>query len=344
MRILICVLAAFPSAAFAPIRPYVPPDRPAIVTVTFASQGSASFHLADGVVTRLTLRARGVDYSVSFECAGGLRDVRYESLELMGFDPDTDPTSAFALLFDMGREEERSYGRLPRVQLSFQGGRVTAMLVTHATSESSSAGGNLCATLPPDPICAPGAPRPRTQDAAALVEQLRALPTPMGRDTADEKLRRSIYQQLLYLDAEAVAPLAQGLRDREVGMRRNAALAFGALGSGWWPFECGQRKVDISAALPALVGALADSNPSVRGWSAQAIGGIGADAASAVPALVALLDDDWEGSRNSACIALRGIGPAASAALPALRRALRDPSSDVRRFAAAAIESIERRP
>lgn len=218
------------------------------------------------------------------------------------------------------------------------------MLVTRATGATSSAGDKLCPTLPPDPICAPDAPRPRTPDATVLVEQLRALSTPiraMGPDTAEETLRRSVYQQLLVLDSEAVTALAQGLRDPDVGMRRNVALAFGVLGGGWWPFECGQRKADISAALPALLGALADADPSVRGWSAQAIGGIGANAASAVPALVELLANDDEGSRNSACIALRGIGPPASAALPALRRAREDPSSDVRRFAALAIESIE---
>lgn len=82
MRVLIFALAALPTAAFAQISAYVPPDRPAIVTVTFASQGSASFHLADDVVTRLSLRVRGVDYSLSLECAaGGLRDVRFQSVE-----------------------------------------------------------------------------------------------------------------------------------------------------------------------------------------------------------------------------------------------------------------------
>jgi HEAT repeat protein len=55
-----------------------------------------------------------------------------------------------------------------------------------------------------------------------------------------------------------------------------------------------------------------------------------------------LLSNPNEGTRNSACIALRKIGPAAKQALPALRKSLSDPSKDVRRFAALAIESIER--
>ncbi len=50
-----------------------------------------------------------------------------------------------------------------------------------------------------------------------------------------------------------------------------------------------------------------------------------------------------EGTRNSACMALRFIGPAAKQALPDLRKALSDPGKDVRRFAALAIENIERK-
>jgi len=67
------------------------------------------------------------------------------------------------------------------------------------------------------------------------------------------------------------------------------------------------------------------------------------DAAEAVPALVALLRNPDEGTRNSACIALREIGPAANVALPALREPFPIPSTDVRRFAAQAIDKIGRR-
>lgn len=114
-------------------------------------------------------------------------------------------------------------------------------------------------------------------------------------------------------------------------MRRNVALALNALAGNW--FDRSKGRMDIRAALPALIAALQDADGSVRGWSAQAIGAIGPDAAQAVPALVKLLGNTDDGSRISACIALDGIGPAARAALPALEKALSDPSADVRRFA-----------
>ena len=118
------------------------------------------------------------------------------------------------------------------------------------------------------------------------------------------------------------------------------ALVLNVLAGSW--FDRSRPRVNIQECLSALVAALGDSDSDVRGWAAQAIGEIGADAAEAVPALVSLLRNGDEGSRNSACIALRKIGPAAKGALPALRDALSDPSSDVRRFAMFAIDSIQR--
>jgi HEAT repeat protein len=132
--------------------------------------------------------------------------------------------------------------------------------------------------------------------------------------------------------------LAQGLKDPNVQLRKNIALALNVLAGNW--FDRSKPKMDIRAALPALITALQDSDGNVRAWSAQAIGEIGPDAARAVPALIALLRSEDEGSRNSACIALYGIGPAAKEALPALQKALSDPSPDVRRFAQRAVEKI----
>jgi HEAT repeat protein len=114
------------------------------------------------------------------------------------------------------------------------------------------------------------------------------------------------------------------------------------VGGSWWFYDRNPPSIDISAALPALISALGDSDPKVRGRAAAAIGYVGPAAAEAVPKLVALLGDEDEGVRNNACIGLKGIGPAAKGALPALRHTLSDPSPDVRRFAQFAIEHIER--
>jgi HEAT repeat protein len=183
--------------------------------------------------------------------------------------------------------------------------------------------------------------------ADEVVQQLRQLPTPLpatarSDGTVDpvEQRRRELYGELRRLGAVAFPPLARGLKDPDVHLRRNVALALNVLAGNW--YDRSKERMDIRAVLPALIAALQDADGSVRAWSAQAIGEIGPDAAQAVPALVMLLGNADEGSRNSACIALYGIGPAAKAALPALEKALSDPSADVRRFAQRAVEKIRK--
>jgi HEAT repeat protein len=183
-------------------------------------------------------------------------------------------------------------------------------------------------------------------EADRLVQQLRLLPTPMpatgpsdGRVDPRELQRRDVYRQLRQLGDDALPALARGLGDPDVRLRKNVALALGALAGTWW--DRSASRMNIRPILGELIAALDDDDTSVRAWSAQAIGEIGPDAAPAVPALIVLLVNPDEGSRNSACIALHGIGPAARDALPALRKALADPSVDVRRFARRAIERIQ---
>ena len=73
------------------------------------------------------------------------------------------------------------------------------------------------------------------------------------------------------------------------------------------------------------------------------MGLVGPKAAAAVPRLIALLGEPDVALRLGVCFGLKGIGPAAKAALPALRQASSDdPDKDVRKFAAFAIDSIER--
>lgn len=168
----------------------------------------------------------------------------------------------------------------------------------------------------------------------------KASPCPRPLSPAAAK-RKQIYDQLYTLGASGVPALARALKSSDVNLRRNAALALGVLGDGWWFWDRRPTKTDISAALPALVASLSDSDTIVQSYAAQDIGYIGPSAAGAVPKLVALLSASDEGVRNGACLGLTGIGPAAKRALPALRRVLSDPSPYTRRFARLAIESIE---
>jgi HEAT repeat protein len=163
----------------------------------------------------------------------------------------------------------------------------------------------------------------------------------MGRPDPVELQRRELYRPLRQLGDEALPALARGIGDPDVRLRRNVALALGALAGTW--LDPSAPRMNIRPILGELSTALNDEDTNVRAWSAQAIGAIGPDAPPAVPALIALLANPDEGSRIGACIALRGIGPAARDALPGLRTALEDASVDVRRFASRAIESIQAR-
>ena len=180
-------------------------------------------------------------------------------------------------------------------------------------------------------------------EADGLVQQLRGLPTPLpggAKLPPEEEKRRDIYEQLHTMERCSVPSLARALQDPDVNMRRNATLALGALGGGWWQFASWPSKIDTEAALPALVTALQDSDEDVRAWAAQAIGDIGPHAMTAVPALLKLLSEDSY-SRISVFIALHGIGPSAKAALPALNPYLTDSDADVRKMAAWAVEAIQ---
>ena len=348
MREILFALFAMLAGALAQIG-HLDVDRPVAitvhlgaVTVHLGTENTATFHLSHHVVTAIDLHVRGAEYSIPLQCAGGLHDVNFGTAELHTEEKADD---AFALLFDIGNEQDRRFGKLPRVQLSFYRGRLTEMLVTNMTSERSAFSSKLCSSVPVGPITCKDTRRLQGLAPEALVQQLRVLPTPLpagGRPSDEERRRRSIYEELLDWGAKSIPPLVAGIEDPDVRLRRNAALAFLVLAGGWYPFECGPATLDIRPALPELVAAFGDSDPDVRAWAAQAVGGLGANAADAVPALIELLKNDNEGSRNSACIALAEIGPAANAALPALRVALTDNSQQVRRFAAQAIERIER--
>src|SRR6185295_6434915 len=108
-------------------------------------------------------------------------------------------------------------------------------------------------------------------EADKVVHQLRDLPTPLPPQTnsngvvkPEERRRGQLYDQIRQLGPEGVLALSRGLHDAE--LKKNAALALSVLAGTW--FEPSRSKLDIKAALPALILALRDSEPNVRAWSA----------------------------------------------------------------------------
>jgi len=77
-----------------------------------------------------------------------------------------------------------------------------------------------------------------------------------------------------------------------------------------------------TAAVPALIEALRNLDPSVRLKAVEVLGRMGDDAAAAVPDLIKLLDDPDADVRKAATRTLGRIGPAAKSAVPALMQKL----------------------
>jgi hypothetical protein len=97
--------------------------------------------------------------------------------------------------------------------------------------------------------------------------------------------------------------------------------------------EPGQYK-DI---VPALLGALADPDGSVRHLAAATLVKIGPDA---VPPLIDALKAKDRETRANAAYVLAQLGESARDALPALAKALKDDDKEVRRRAAFALHNI----
>ena len=93
--------------------------------------------------------------------------------------------------------------------------------------------------------------------------------------SATETKRRLIYDQLYALGIKGVPALARALTSSDVNLRRNVVLALDVLGGGSYFVDRRPPRIDISAALPALVAALKDSDTTVRGWAAEDIGNLG---------------------------------------------------------------------
>src|SRR5690348_16117148 len=173
----------------------------------------------------------------------------------------------------------------------------------------------------------------------ACPEPPRSCPPPPASPSTLKRAR--IERQLFALGHASVFALAQALTCSDRNLRLNAELALGELaGPPWEQNDHDRPKMDISAALPALMYALNDPDPRIRAYAEDDITAVGPHAAEAVPKLINLLADRDESVRAIACIALSHIGPAANQALPSLRKALSDPSQWVRRCARLAIGII----
>jgi HEAT repeat protein len=164
----------------------------------------------------------------------------------------------------------------------------------------------------------------------------------------------------------AVRPFVIALKDEDVYVRSDAAIALGRIGPAaekavpalieafkdkgvmvLRPSPPGTASYALGKigpkAVPALIRALRDKNDDVRLWAAITLRTGGSRAEKVVPALIEALKDKNKFVRYSAANALEEIGPKAEKAVPALIEALKDKDSDVRKAAKEALKKIQKK-
>jgi HEAT repeats len=97
----------------------------------------------------------------------------------------------------------------------------------------------------------------------------------------------------------------------------------------------------VSAAAPAVAGALREADPAARAAFLAVLGGVGPIADDIVPQLAKAVRHPQREVRMGAATALGALGRSARAAIPALLAAANDPDAEVRAAAADALKRIE---
>lgn len=99
-----------------------------------------------GKVDTVQIRIDGREYLASLKNCKLERPIHVDGFELQRDDlrRDGGRQDALSLLFDVGSESERQFGKLPRVQMSWREGRLVAALVTREVAQNSGFSSPLC--------------------------------------------------------------------------------------------------------------------------------------------------------------------------------------------------------
>jgi hypothetical protein len=142
-RIVIAVLCI--NSASAHISAPSPTQVPQGVSLEFAADAVVRFTLSNGRLTSVSGHVGKIETNLSFEGCKPLTNSRLDTLSVIRDDLRTkDPSESITLLFDVGSEDSRTFGQLPRVQLTFGRAKSLMALITRKTSENSAFSDELC--------------------------------------------------------------------------------------------------------------------------------------------------------------------------------------------------------
>jgi HEAT repeat protein len=119
-----------------------------------------------------------------------------------------------------------------------------------------------------------------------------------------------------------------------------AVAVLGLTSRGWAQGATAKEPVADGRTLSQWVADLKAVAPQTRNAAAYEISGMGPAAAPAVPALIEALDDSEPSVRFPVTVALAEIGPAAKAAVPKLKKMMEEEIND--EIAAAAKRALRR--
>jgi hypothetical protein len=139
------IALVFISSAHANISVPAPEQTPQTVSIAFAADATVQFTLIDGRLASLSGHIGKIQTNASFDDCKTLRNLRLDNFKLIRDDlKRQDPQQSITLLFDVGSDDDRRFGQLPRVQLTFDARKINHALITRRTSDSGYFSDQLC--------------------------------------------------------------------------------------------------------------------------------------------------------------------------------------------------------
>jgi len=184
-----------------------------------------------------------------------------------------------------------------------------------------------------------GSPEERSSAALALSKLGKPAVGALGdllshASLADTRLKASWALGLMGSEAKGAVEVLknEGLKDPDRDVRIRSAYSIGKIGHV------------AESAVPELIHAYQDTDPTMRAAVISALGGIKKQSQLAVPVLMQALNDFSIGVRSSAIYSLGEYGADAEVALPALTEiAIHDSDPDLRADAKTAVDKIKNR-